>query len=1145
MLSPRVAIALLLALALGAGAVPMRGEPAAPPTSPASLTAAPAALPSWLLAAEAAGPPKTGGLDGMTSYIVVLDEPPLASYAGGLPGLAATSPRARGETGLTPNTVAARSYLSHLAAQRGALLSRMASALGRPIAPSFTYSYVLNGLAAALTPAEAAAAATLPGVRLVAPAGERFVAAGEAPALIGAAQADLRPALFAADLGAPGSDATGRAIVSYDAVAGRLGVRLDYTGLAGPPAEAHLIAPGGRSLKLSALAAPEGPLFAGEHSLEPGPVATALLAGELQVVVRADGVAIAGTLRPVRGEGMTAAVIDSGITADHPAFADVGGDGYDHTNPRGAGSYLGVCLQADRSGPPFPCNDKLIGAYTFAATSQAVDPAGRPSPFDDEGHGTHTAGILAGNLVPGPTVGGVPVGPAGGVAPHASLVAYDVCGTTRPGVCPLESIVAGIDRAAADGVAVANFSVSGFPGDPWREPDALALLGALDAGVLASVSAGNNGPRSGTVGAPANAPWAMAVGASTHGRRYTRVLADLSGGDAIPPGPLAGGGFGADALALTPIVDAAGFRDFSGAPNGACFPFAEGARLAGAIVVCQQLLGPETIVEHVAEAGGAGVVITWPARAADQAPLGPSALPTIHLDAEAGAELRAWLAAGSGHRASLSAAVPSSGPADGVAWFSGRGPGRFAADTLKPDLMAPGVNILGPFNGPGLAAPGYAFLSGTSMAAPHAAGAALLLRQLHPGWSPMEVRSALMTTAQPALITAEGAPATPHDAGAGRLRVGLAARAGLLLDETAARFRAADPRLGGDPSQLNLPSLSSGVCLEQCVFTRTLHSALPAPASWEATTEAGPGLTLDVEPARFTIPPGGTQTVVITAHVAREKFAPPGSFLYGAVTLAEQGELAPAARLPVALDAPSAILPPRLTVRAEAPAGSSTTPPLRTSSTPELTLRVLGPVRGETRPITVAQDPTPADPLDGGPGVVNVTLEVPAGTPRAYLAIEQATAPDLDLFVFADGEGGPEDGAAQAAELVCLSATYASGERCDLKLDGDAARRLIVVVQSYSGSGAGEDTARLRVALVPTAEQGGIMAAGPRAVRAGEVFGATISWELPEGPEMGGLYLAALELSSSADPADAGDLGVVPLDLIYWPERLYVPQIWP
>lgn len=168
------------------------------------------------------------------------------------------------------------------------------------------------------------------------------------------------------------------------------------------------------------------------------------------------------------------------------------------------------------------------------------------------------------------------------------------------------------------------------------------------------------------------------------------------------------------------------------------------------------------------------------------------------------------------------AAYPSAQQPDVLAGFSSRGPSGF--DLLKPDVMAPGVGILAAYSG---AASSVNVISGTSMAAPHNAGAAALLRALNPSWTPSEIKSALMGTAKTTALFKENAvtPATPLDRGAGRVDLSAAGRAGLIFDETGANFLAANLVAGGDPATLNVASIQNDSCVGTCTFTRTVRNA--------------------------------------------------------------------------------------------------------------------------------------------------------------------------------------------------------------------------------------------------------------------------------------------------------------------------------
>ncbi len=216
-------------------------------------------------------------------------------------------------------------------------------------------------------------------------------------------------------------------------------------------------------------------------------------------------------------------------------------------------------------------------------------------------------------------------------------------------------------------------------------------------------------------------------------------------------------------------------------------------------------------------------------------------------------------------------------------------------DVLKPDVIAPGEEILAAH----VDSAGYKMLSGVSMATAHAAGAAALLIDLHPGWSPAEVQSALQTTALADAVTIEDwdgpIPADAFAAGSGRLNLSAAARAGLVLDESAAAFEAANPYLGGDPETLNLASLADSLCVVSCGWTRTVRSTRAVTTHWTVSVQTPAGVGLTVVPSSFTLGPGATQVLQITASGTSSL----EGWTHGRVVLTETGGLAPTAHLPV------------------------------------------------------------------------------------------------------------------------------------------------------------------------------------------------------------------------------------------------------
>ena len=588
-----------------------------------------------------------------------------------------------------------------------------------------------------------------------------------------------------------------------------------------------------------------------------------------------------------KGEGMVIGMIDTGINGDHPSFADVGGDGYDHTNPLGAGNYLGWCDLGT-----YTCNDKLIGVYDMTTAND---------PEDSNGHGSHTASTVAGNvlnnvLIEFPTID--ITRSISGVAPHANIISYRGC---LPSGCPNSATNAAINQAVLDGVDAINYSIGGGPSNPWTDSNSLAFLDAREAGVFVAVSAGNNGPGAGTVGSPANSPWVTSVGNATHNRTFTNTITFGGGPGALGPfvGTSVTSGYGPET-----IVHAG---DYGDALCGTAFT---PGTWSGEIVVCDR--GTYALVDKVANAaaGGAGAVVIANADFNGlQTNAIPHELPSIHLNYADSDALRTWLASGSGHVATITDAVVAVDDTygDRMATGSSRGPNGPVPDVIKPDVIAPGSDVLAAYKTP----EEYNMISGTSMASPHTAGAGLLLRSLYPDWTPAMIQSALVSTAVDDVAVKHDwtTPADPFDMGGGRVYASNAARAGFVLDETVAGYQAANPGAGGDPSTLNHATLGQDSCMGTCAWTRVLSSTQDAAVTWTATVVAPAGMVLTVQPASFSLAAGGTQEIVVTADVAG---LPLGDWAFGKVVLTPSDPSIAVAHLPVAV-IPEAT-PPAITV---------------------------------------------------------------------------------------------------------------------------------------------------------------------------------------------------------------------------------------
>ena len=551
------------------------------------------------------------------------------------------------------------------------------------------------------------------------------------------------------------------------------------------------------------------------------------------------------------GQGVIYGNLDTGIWPEHPSFADQG----NLPAPPGPAR---ECDYGDNpltpENDPFVCNNKLIGGHAFL-DSYLSNPDRPPEPFttarDSNGHGTHTSSTSAGNMLESAPIFGIERGPIHGIAPGAYVIEYKVCGLEG---CVASDSAAAVGQAILDGVKVINFSISGGE-DPFTDPVELAFLDAYAAGVLVSASAGNEGPGAGTVNHLS--PWVTTVAASTQTREFQSTLTVTGTADTAT---FVG-------ASITPGVDPALPIVLSSAPpysNTLCDAPAPAGTFTGMIVACQRgVVGRVEKGFNVLQGGAAGMVLYNPTLADIETD--NHFLPTVHL--ADGTALVAYLNANPGATASFTAGQAVAGVGDVMAAFSSRGPGGLF---IKPDVTAPGVQILAGHSavrdeiagGP----PGELFqaIAGTSMSSPHTAGAAILLRALHPSWSPGQVKSALMTTAITDVVKEDlTTPADPFDFGSGRIDIGQAGDAGLTLDETAERFFA----MGGDPVEavhLNIASINAPVLPGELTTRRMVTNSGAAAATYKVTTSAPRGTTITVTPRQFTVAAGQSQSIRIT-----------------------------------------------------------------------------------------------------------------------------------------------------------------------------------------------------------------------------------------------------------------------------------------
>ncbi|XVE67145.1 hypothetical protein DITRI_Ditri08aG0137300 [Diplodiscus trichospermus] len=595
------------------------------------------------------------------------------------------------------------------------------------------------------------------------------------------------------------------------------------------------------------------------------------------------------------GSDVIIGVFDTGIWPERRSFSD--------TNLGAVPArWKGVC----QTGAKFVaknCNRKLIGARFFSKGHEAAAGLGGPisginetiefmSPRDADGHGTHTASTAAGRHAFRASMEGYAAGIAKGVAPKARLAVYKVC--WKNSGCFDSDILAAFDAAVNDGVDVISISIGGGDGisSPYYlDPIAIGAYGAVSRGVFVSSSAGNDGPN--LMSVTNLAPWLVSVGAGTIDRNFPAdvILGDgrrLNGVSLYSGEQLKGKMYPLVYPGKSGVLSASLCMDNSLDPN----------LVKGKIVICDRGSSPRVAKGlAVKKAGGVGMILANGASNGEGLVGDAHLLPTCAIGSGEGDAVKSYVSTSAHPTATIDVKGTVIGikPAPVVASFSGRGPNGLNPEILKPDLIAPGVNILAAWTdavGPtGLDSDQrrteFNILSGTSMACPHVSGAAALLKSAHPDWSPAAIRSAMMTTAsiidnknQPMIDEATGKWSTPYDFGAGHLNLGRAMDPGLIYDITnidyenflcaigynpklvqvVTRSRAVCPMKKPMPENLNYPSIAAVFSTTSKgptskTFMRTVTNVGQANAVYIAKMESPKGVTVTVKPAKLVFTP--------------------------------------------------------------------------------------------------------------------------------------------------------------------------------------------------------------------------------------------------------------------------------------------------
>ncbi|XP_055803162.1 subtilisin-like serine-protease S [Solanum dulcamara] len=561
--------------------------------------------------------------------------------------------------------------------------------------------------------------------------------------------------------------------------------------------------------------------------------------------------------------------IDTGIWPESPSFRDT------NMPPVPAG-WKGQCQSGEAFNASI-CNRKIIGARYYMSGYVAEEDDGKTmfkSARDSTGHGSHTASTAAGRYVADMNYKGLASGGARGGAPMARIAVYKTCWSSG---CYDVDLLAAFDDAIRDGVHVISLSLGpdSPQGDYFGDAISVGSYHAVSRGILVVASVGNEG----TSGSATNlAPWMITVAASSTDRDFT---SDIILGNKVQ---LRG-----ESLSLSQMNTSARIIPASEAYAGYFTPYQSSycldsslnrTKAKGKVLVCLHAgSSSESKLEKsniVKEAGGVGMILI---DESDKGVAIPFTIPAATVGKRIGNKILAYINNTRLPMARILSAKTVLGdqPAPRVAAFSSRGPNSLTPEILKPDIAAPGLNILAAWS-PAVSRLNFNILSGTSMSCPHITGVVALLKAVHPSWSPSAIKSAIMTTAKlsdmhhkPIIVDPEGKRANPFDFGSGFVNPTKVLDPGLIYDAQPADYRAFLCSIGYDekslhlitrdnstcdqtfasPNELNYPSITVPNLRSKYSVTRTVTNVGKAMSIYKAVIFAPRGVTVTVVPQRL------------------------------------------------------------------------------------------------------------------------------------------------------------------------------------------------------------------------------------------------------------------------------------------------------
>src|SRR6266513_2927812 len=491
----------------------------------------------------------------------------------------------------------------------------------------------------------------------------------------------------------------------------------------------------------------------------------------------------------------------------------------------------------------------------------------------------HVYGTIAGvNGTAAPANGKFPaVAGLSGVAPKAFLGNYNVFpGQTANATS--HDIAQAIEDAVKDGMDVINMSLGGGI-NGFQDQLTVASNRAANAGVTVAIAAGNSGPGVNTVESPGQAADAITACASTNNHFFgiPVIVAATTFGAAV-------GDFSAFDPAVTAQLanwnnTASGLAN--GAATQACTPVPAGTHTGKIVVIDRGTCTFSTKIRNARDAGDSGVLVV------NNAPGDPAAM---GQDGTADQPTTSAVMLAQNDRGAIrsAAATNASATANGtsfaevltnnenfLAGFSSRGPANLL--DIKPDVCAPGVNVLS-----SVLHGRFAMFQGTSMATPHVAGSSALLLQLHPDWTPAQVKGALVGTAT---RDARLATTNPQNIGGGVINLAAAAAAKAVLEPATLSFRKIEPGSGQSKTI-------------SVILTNVSGASQTYTASAAVTVGASTGVAASASPASVTMGAGESATLNVTVNA--DKAAASGQY-WGRLTVTPATGAAVAAPLWVAI----------------------------------------------------------------------------------------------------------------------------------------------------------------------------------------------------------------------------------------------------